>query len=68
MKILNGFYHKTGFVGECGRWWKKECSMLKRSSHDILEDWGLITFSCKVLKMKSYEMQPCSHDTRNMSY
>lgn len=33
---------------EIGRWWKEECSVLKRSSHDISEDWGLITFSCKV--------------------
>lgn len=48
MKILNGFYHRTGFVGECGRWWKEECSVLKRSSHDVPEDWGLSTLSCEV--------------------
>lgn len=42
---------------ESGRWWREEYSMLKRSSHDISEGWGLITFSCKV-KIKSHRIQP----------
>lgn len=38
---------------EIGRWWKEECFVLKRSFYDILEDWGLIIFFCKVKNEES---------------
>lgn len=46
-KYLMGFITRLVLL-EFRRWWKEEHSVLKRSSPDISEDQGLITFSCKV--------------------
>lgn len=68
-KRLNGLYHKPGFVGGVGRWWKEERPMLKEGSPAISEDQGLTPFSCKVTgRPKSREIQPWSHGTRNVSH